>query len=98
MLIFSLKNLDQLTKQTFFFRLNGAKGFYRGLYPNLLRVVPATAITFVVYENTIQILLPKPSKKEADLVDVVTTSDDSSQNEKSLKDDGENDGELSKSS
>ncbi|CAG7837772.1 unnamed protein product [Allacma fusca] len=28
------------------------KGFYKGLVPNLVRVVPATAITFVVYEHT----------------------------------------------
>merc|ERR1719400_1965257 len=30
-------------------KLEGVKGFYKGLSPNLLRVVPATMITFVVY-------------------------------------------------
>ncbi|KAJ8101237.1 mitochondrial carrier domain-containing protein [Lipomyces tetrasporus] len=30
----------------------GIFGFYKGLLPNLFRVVPATCITFVVYENT----------------------------------------------
>ncbi|KAK6541782.1 hypothetical protein TWF694_007566 [Orbilia ellipsospora] len=29
----------------------GLAGFYRGLGPNLVRVLPATCITFVVYEN-----------------------------------------------
>ncbi|XP_075585469.1 solute carrier family 25 member 32 isoform X2 [Dermatophagoides farinae] len=38
-------------------RLEGAKGFYKGIVPNLLRVTPACAITFVVYENTSHLLL-----------------------------------------
>lgn len=33
------------------FRHEGVRGFYKGLLPNLLRVTPATALTFVVYEN-----------------------------------------------
>jgi len=33
-------------------RGEGILGFYKGMYPNLLRVVPATALTFVVYEKT----------------------------------------------
>lgn len=32
-------------------RNEGLFGFYKGLKPNLMRVVPATAITFVVYEQ-----------------------------------------------
>lgn len=32
-------------------RNEGALGFYRGMFPNLLRVVPSTCITFLVYEN-----------------------------------------------
>lgn len=32
-------------------RYEGVKGFYKGILPTLLRVTPATAITFVVYEN-----------------------------------------------
>ncbi|RAL07730.1 putative mitochondrial folate carrier protein Flx1 [Aspergillus homomorphus CBS 101889] len=30
----------------------GIKGFYKGLAPNLLRVLPSTWVTFLVYENT----------------------------------------------
>ena len=32
-------------------RFEGPRGFYKGLLPQLLRVTPATAITFVVYEK-----------------------------------------------
>lgn len=39
------------------FRFEGAKGFYKGIVPNILRVTPACAITFIVYENTSHILL-----------------------------------------
>ena len=39
-------------------RLEGARGFYKGLWPSLVRVVPACSITFVVYENMIAVLLP----------------------------------------
>jgi len=38
-------------------RYEGWKGFYKGIVPNLLRVVPATAITFVVYESVSSALL-----------------------------------------
>ncbi len=34
------------------FRNEKVRGFYKGLIPNLLRVVPATALTFMVYEHT----------------------------------------------
>lgn len=37
--------------------IEGVKGFYKGIVPNLLRVTPACAITFVVYENTSHFLL-----------------------------------------
>lgn len=30
----------------------GLSGFYKGLGPNLLRVVPSSCVTFLVYENT----------------------------------------------
>ena len=33
------------------FRNEGAVGFYRGLGTNLVRVLPGTCVTFVVYEN-----------------------------------------------
>ncbi|KAF8763643.1 Mitochondrial folate transporter/carrier like protein [Argiope bruennichi] len=38
-------------------RYEGIKGYYKGIVPNMLRVVPATAITFVVYETTSHFLL-----------------------------------------
>lgn len=28
----------------------GYRGFYKGLFPNLLKVVPAASITYLVYE------------------------------------------------
>jgi solute carrier family 25 (mitochondrial folate transporter), member 32 len=33
-------------------RHEGLAGFYKGLGPNLLRVVPSSCVTFLVYENT----------------------------------------------
>ncbi|KIX10486.1 uncharacterized protein Z518_01569 [Rhinocladiella mackenziei CBS 650.93] len=32
-------------------RNEGIIGYYKGLFPNLLRVVPSTCVTFLVYEN-----------------------------------------------
>jgi len=32
----------------------GAKGFYRGLVTNICRVIPASAVTFLTYELTLQ--------------------------------------------
>jgi solute carrier family 25 phosphate transporter 23/24/25/41 len=29
----------------------GLRGFYKGLVPNLLKVVPAASITYLVYED-----------------------------------------------
>lgn len=29
----------------------GFRGFYKGLFPNLLKVVPAASITYLVYES-----------------------------------------------
>lgn len=40
-------------------RYEGARGFYKGLFPNLLRVTPATCITFVVYEKMSHWLLAR---------------------------------------
>lgn len=36
-------------------RNEGIRGFYKGIGPSLLRVVPASAITFVVYERTLRV-------------------------------------------
>jgi solute carrier family 25 folate transporter 32 len=41
--------LIPLIKQTW--RNEGLVGYYKGLFPNLLRVVPSTCVTFLVYEN-----------------------------------------------
>ena len=32
-------------------RQEGIKGFYKGLVPNTLRILPSTCVTFLVYEN-----------------------------------------------
>lgn len=47
--------LDVITKT---FRGEGVRGFYKGLIPSVLRVTPACALTFVVYENVIHFLMP----------------------------------------
>lgn len=30
----------------------GIRGFYKGMSANLVRIIPGTCVTFVVYENT----------------------------------------------
>ncbi|KAI7736635.1 hypothetical protein M8C21_025720 [Ambrosia artemisiifolia] len=37
-------------------RLEGVRGFYRGITPNLLKNLPAASITFIVYENVLNLL------------------------------------------
>lgn len=37
-------------------RREGLSGFFKGLIPNALRVAPAAAITFVVYESVLDFL------------------------------------------
>lgn len=39
------------------YRNEGVKGFYRGMFVNLLKVVPSISVSFVVYEFCIKILL-----------------------------------------
>ncbi|XWS42108.1 hypothetical protein CRYUN_Cryun17cG0140500 [Craigia yunnanensis] len=39
-------------------RFEGFRGFYKGMTPNLLKNVPASSITFVVYENVLKLLRP----------------------------------------
>ena len=46
------------------YKLEGGIGFYKGLTPNLVRVVPATMITFVVYENLSHYLLLKREESQ----------------------------------
>lgn len=47
--------LDVISKT---FRFEGVRGFYKGLVPSVLRVTPACALTFVVYENVVHFLMP----------------------------------------
>lgn len=37
-------------------RYEGAMGFFRGVFPNALKVAPAAALTFLVYEECLKIL------------------------------------------
>ena len=37
----------------------GLRGFFRGLLPTALRVAPASALTFVVYEETLKMVKGK---------------------------------------
>ncbi|KAI5970730.1 FLX1 [Candida margitis] len=43
--------------QTLYFNEGGITAFYKGLSANIIRVVPATCITFVVYEHVKRILI-----------------------------------------
>ncbi|KAJ7087294.1 mitochondrial carrier domain-containing protein [Mycena belliarum] len=42
----------------------GVRGFYRGLGTNLVRVLPGTCVTFVVYENIAWLLRSTAAKRE----------------------------------
>ena len=42
----------------------GVRGFYRGLGTNLVRVLPGTCVTFVVYENLAWLLRTTAVKRE----------------------------------
>lgn len=46
------------------FREEGAGGFYRGLGTNLVRVLPGTCVTFVVYENLAWLLRRSAARRE----------------------------------
>ncbi|CAH8353636.1 unnamed protein product [Eruca vesicaria subsp. sativa] len=43
-------------------RFEGLRGFYKGLTANLLKNVPASSITFIVYENVLKLLKQHPTK------------------------------------
>lgn len=45
------------------FRNEGLNGFYKGLGPNIVRVLPSTCVTFLVYEN-MKFYLPRMWQKE----------------------------------
>lgn len=40
--------MSDVFKRTF--KSEGLRGFYKGLFPNLLKVVPSASITYMVYE------------------------------------------------
>ncbi|KAI0733400.1 mitochondrial carrier domain-containing protein [Fomitopsis betulina] len=46
------------------FAEEGARGFYRGLGTNLVRVLPGTCVTFVVYENLAWLLRTTAARRE----------------------------------
>ncbi|OBZ71844.1 Mitochondrial folate transporter/carrier [Grifola frondosa] len=46
------------------FREEGMRGFYRGLGTNLVRVLPGTCVTFVVYENLAWLLRRTAARRE----------------------------------
>lgn len=50
------RGLRDVVKRTW--REEGPRGFYRGLVPGVIRVMPATWVTFLVYEN-VKYLLPR---------------------------------------
>ena len=64
------------------YKLEGGIGFYKGLTPNLLRVVPATMITFVVYENLSHYLLLKREESQK-VVGIVSLTDSETSPKKS---------------
>ena len=41
-------------------RNEGVRGLYRGLLPNILKVVPAVSISYAVYENMKKSLISNP--------------------------------------
>ncbi len=46
------------------FAEEGVRGFYRGLGTNLVRVLPGTCVTFVVYENLAWLLRTTAGRRE----------------------------------
>ena len=46
------------------FTEEGITGFYRGLGTNLVRVLPGTCVTFVVYENIAWLLRTAAARRE----------------------------------
>jgi solute carrier family 25 folate transporter 32 len=49
----------------------GFVGYYKGLFPNLLRVVPSTCVTFLVYENVRRTLPGMFGEQETSAIDKV---------------------------
>ncbi|KAM0704952.1 hypothetical protein Q7P35_007739 [Cladosporium inversicolor] len=55
------KGVMDVVKQVY--RYEGFAGFYKGLGPNLIRVLPSTCVTFLVYEN-VKFYLPRMIQPE----------------------------------
>jgi len=62
-----------ITLTRMIWRNEGIVGYYKGLFPNLLRVVPSTCVTFLVYEN-VRWSLPKLIGADDDLPAEITSS------------------------
>ena len=43
------KGMADVFKRTF--QREGLRGFYKGIFPNMLKVVPSASITYLVYES-----------------------------------------------
>ena len=53
-------------------RKEGIQGFYKGMGPNIVRVLPSTCVTFLVYENT-KFYLPRVFRGEDELREYKST-------------------------
>ncbi len=42
----------------------GVGGFYKGLVPNVLRVMPQSALTFLVYESVMRLLAERQAQAQ----------------------------------
>lgn len=42
----------------------GLRGFYKGLVPNVLRVMPQSALTFLVYESVMRVLAAQQAQQQ----------------------------------
>jgi len=45
----SYKGMGDVFRKTY--KNEGIRGFYKGIFPNLLKVVPSASITYMVYES-----------------------------------------------
>lgn len=47
---------DHQPYEVFVHRFEGLRGFYKGITANLLKNAPAASVTFIVYENVLNML------------------------------------------
>ena len=55
------QNTRNALRQTF--QNEGLLAFYKGFLPSIIRVLPSSAITFAVYERTLQALQDRETTK-----------------------------------